>query len=188
MKKEKLQNIAEILSGTYQHEMPNGDFLYLQVKDFTSEHLLNGELKPSIPEEDKITKHMLINNDLLFAAKGTSNFCAIYKNEMGKAIASSAFFVIRPDSGIILPEYLCWYINIPQVMKRLQANAVGSTIPSITQKMLKDIDLYIPPFEVQNKIIAFVQLQEKEYNLRIQLAEKKNQLYNRLLMNIIKTI
>ena len=88
----KLTDIAEITSGTYQKEITDGDLLYLQVKDFKSSYLADGELKPSIIDSGKIAKYTLIDKDLLFAAKGTSNFCALYRETMGKAVASSAFF------------------------------------------------------------------------------------------------
>jgi restriction endonuclease S subunit len=182
----KLTDIAEITSGTYQKEVTDGDLLYLQVKDLKSSYLADGELKPSIIDSGKIAKYTLIDKDLLFAAKGTSNFCALYRETMGKAVASSAFFVIRVSRTVVLPEYLCWYINTPQVLKKLQFNAVGSATPSITKEMLAELEINVPIIDIQRKIIQCNQLQEKEYALRMQITEKARQLSNQLLLNATK--
>jgi len=186
MNKIKLKDIAEISSGTYQKEVADGDLLYLQVKDFKSSYLANGELKPSIADSCKITKYTLVDNDLLFAAKGTSNFCAIYNEVMGKAVASSAFFVIRIKKATVLHKYICWYINTPNILKKLQLNAVGSVIPSITKEMLADLEINIPSIAIQRKIIICSQLQEKEHVLRAQIAERTKQLIDLQLANAAK--
>jgi restriction endonuclease S subunit len=182
----KLTDIAEITSGTYQKEVTDGDLLYLQVKDFKSTYLANGELKPSIIDSSKIAKYTLLDKDLLFAAKGTSNFCVLYHDTMGKAVASSAFFVIRVSRAAILPEYICWYINTPQVLKKLQSNAVGSATPSITKEILAELEINIPTIDKQHKIIQCSQLQERAYALRMLIAEKTKQLSNQSLLNATK--
>lgn len=182
----KLKEIAAITSGTYQKEVLDGDFLYLQIKDFTSSHLDKGEVTPSIPSTKSTDKHLLSNKDLLFAAKGTSNFSAIYYKSKGKAIASSSFFIIRISEDRVKPEYLNWYINLPRVIKKLQSNAVGSFTQSITKEVLMNLPVSIPPLNVQQKIVELNQLQAKEQKLQIQLTEKKEKMYNQILMNIIK--
>lgn len=181
----KLKNIAQILSGTYQQECPKGDVFYLQVKDFRSFRLENGELKPTIQYSQKLAKHILQDNDLLFAAKGTSNFCTLYNKEMGMAIASSAFFIIRVHSANTLPEYICWYLNTPQIIGMLQTGAVGSSTPSITKPMLEEIKIPLPSIEMQRKIITCAHLKDREHELQLLIAEKKKRLIDQLLINII---
>ena len=182
-----LKDIANISSGTYKKEILDGDFLYLQIKDFTSSHLDKGELNPSIPRNKSTEKHLLSDKDLLFSAKGTSNFCVIYYETMGKAIASSSFFIIHITKNIILPEFLNWYINLPRTIKKLQADAVGSFTPSISKEVLSNLNIDIPSITIQQKIITLKKLQIEELKLQTQLLEKKKKLYNQILMNIIKS-
>lgn len=181
----KLKDIASILSGTYQKECPEGNVFYLQVKDFRSLHLENGTLKPTVQDTENLAKHILWDNDLLFAAKGTSNFCTLYNKEMGMAVASSAFFIIRVRSANILPEYICWYLNTPQIIGMLQTGAVGSSTPSITKPMLGEIEIPLPSVEIQQKIIACEHLKNREHELQLLLAEKKKRLIDQILINII---
>ena len=39
--------------------------------------------------------HILRQGDVLFAAKGTKNFAALYESKYHTAVASTSFFVIR---------------------------------------------------------------------------------------------
>ena len=183
----KIKDIANVSSGTYQKEILDGDFLYLQIKDFTSSHLDKGELNPTIPHTGSTAKHLLMNKDLLFAAKGTSNFCVLYNNRLGQAIASTSFFIIRLTVASILPEFLCWYINLPQVIKKLRSKAVGSFTPSITKDILMNLSVNIPSLPAQQRIVNLNQLRKKEHELQVKLTEKKEQVYNQVLMNILKS-
>jgi len=186
--KEEIKNTALIRSGIYKKDSGDGDVLYLQVKDFKENgEIRRDEIKTKIKNESNIESHLLCDGDLLFASKGTSNFCAIYSTVIGKAVASSSFFVIRVNSPIIDVKYLCWYLNTPKVLKQLRANAVGSSIPSITKQMLERFSISIPSIQTQKAIVAFSELQDKEVNLHLLIAEKKKELTNHILNEIIKT-
>ncbi len=183
----KIKNIARIRSGIYQKDSPDEDTLYLQVKDYNQNgELKKDEIKSSIKKEDKVKSHLLYDGDLLFAAKGTSNFCALYNINIGEAVASSSFFVIRVSSPIIAPEYLCWYLNTPKILGQLKANAVGSSTPSITKPMLEELEISIPSIEKQRAIVTFSELQDKEVDLHLRIAQKKKELTDHILNKIIK--
>jgi hypothetical protein len=65
---KKIRDIAVVLSGVYFNEIPMGEVNYLQI---------------------------LSDVDLLFAAKGLFNFCALYSGDMGKSVASSSFWRLK---------------------------------------------------------------------------------------------
>lgn len=181
----KLKDFAQVFSGIYRQELPVGDTFYLQVKDFASPYCLN-VLHPSLLKQERLQKHLLEDQDLLFAAKGTSNFCAVYHTEMGPAVASTSFLILRIFNDEVLPDFLCWFINLPQTLKFLQTQAVGSSIPLITKDMLMNITVAVPPRDIQNKVIALSRMQLLSTQLKHQIADKQNQLYNLLLINAIK--
>lgn len=181
----KLKDIAHVFSGIYRQELPVGDTLYLQVKDFATASSLNVR-HPSLLKQEGLQKHLLEDKDVLFAAKGTSNFCVVYHPDMGPAVASTSFLILRTFTDEVLPEYLCWFINLPQTLKSLQTQAVGSSIPLITKDMLVNITVAVPPRDIQNKVIALSRMQQLSTQLKHQIADKQDQLYNLLLINAIK--
>ncbi|MEI3155939.1 MAG: hypothetical protein V8S95_13225 [Odoribacter sp.] len=44
----------------------------------------------------------------------------VYTKEMGPAVASPSFLVIKTDVAVVLPGYLAWYLNHPDVTRELK--------------------------------------------------------------------
>lgn len=183
----KLKDIAIIQSGIYQKELPDGNATYLQIKDFNESELADNQLKRTVIITEKLSNHLLQEGDLLFAAKGTSNFCVNYPVEIGNAVASSAFFVIKINNNSVLSDFIAWFLNLPETLALLKSQAVGSAIPSITKGMLENLSLNLPEINIQQKIIALSKLQKKEIELYSEIAKKRNTINNALLKQKIKT-
>jgi len=186
--KKKLKEIAIVQSGVYFKNEPDGEVLNLQVKDFTPSLTIRAgdKLKPTLPGDSRTAAHLLHEGNLLFASKGTYNFCAIYNKVVGKAVASSSFLVIRlAESCGVLPEYVAWYLNHPQTMQQLKLSARGTSIPAISKTTLEETEIHIPAIEKQQIIINLARLQKRERQLREQLALKKEMFINSLLMRSI---
>lgn len=184
--KTKIRNIAKITSGVYLKNASDSDVLYLQVKDFNANGEIHYNFDPAQKSDKKISKHLLADKDLLFAAKGTTNFCAIYNSEMGNAVASSSFLVIKIiDRKSVLPEYICWYLNLPTTIQLLRTKAVGSSIPSINIPMIEDIEIDIPDLKRQRLIIEIAKMQRKEQEIRSKILEQRKVLTDTILINAI---
>lgn len=182
----KLKDIAEIQSGMYAKASPSPDTVYLQVNDFDADGVIYDTAKPTISTTAKNKGHYLNTGDLLFAAKGTKNFCAIFTKNDEKRVASSSFLVIRiAKSNIVEPEYLNWYLNLPSTITLLSSNAVGTSIPSITKAILEDVEIPLPPITTQQKIVDIAKLQKKERQLREAITAKRQQIIDYKLKNII---
>lgn len=182
----KIKDVAIIQSGVYLKDEPDADVLYLQVKDFNINGESNVDLIPSVKYNEKIEKYLLSQKDLLFAAKGTTNYCIVYNEDLGKGVASSSFLVIKiNDQTDLLPEYLSWYLNHTDIMQKLKLNAVGSSMPSITKSMIGDIEVSIPSLAKQLIIVKAANLQLREQELYKKIVEKRKILLDKLLINAI---
>jgi restriction endonuclease S subunit len=184
--KRYLKDIAEIQTGVYLKETPNGAVHYLQVKDF-DKNAFPALSYPSIELNDKVKKHFLFEGNLLFAAKGFFNFCVVYREAWGNSVASSSFLVLKiKDNANVLPEYLNWTLNRDDVCSHFQRETAGSVMPSITKAMLEEYEIDIPTMDVQQKIIAIAELQKREQFLNKRIAELRNQFINRQIIEILK--
>ena len=182
----KIKDIAEIQTGIYTKASPTPDTVYLQVNDFDADGVIYDTAIPSISTTAKNKGHYLNTGDLLFAAKGTKNFCAIFTGNDKKYVASSSFLVIRiAKSDIAEPEYINWYLNLPSTITLLSSNAVGTSIPSITKAMLEEVEIPLPPIEMQRTIVDIAKLQKKERQLREVITAKRQQIIDYKLKNII---
>ncbi|KAA6339092.1 hypothetical protein EZS27_012953 [termite gut metagenome] len=180
-----IKEIADIQTGVYLKETPDGGVNYLQVKDFGKDAfpILS---PPSIDLDDKVKKYLLSDGNLLFAAKGFFNFCVVYREEWGRAVASSSFLVLNiKNTTAILPEYLNWILNRDDVRACFQRETAGSVMPSVTKVMLGEFEINIPTMDVQQKIIAISGLQKREQVLNKEIAELRNQLINKQIIEIL---
>ncbi|MCB0615663.1 MAG: restriction endonuclease subunit S, partial [Phaeodactylibacter sp.] len=136
--------------------------------------------------DERTKKHVLKDKDLLFIAKGDNNRACMYYEQYGKAVASSLFFVIRVDQRILIPEYLRWYINAPPIQSKLGLFSRGSHIPSISKKLLLELEVYVPPISIQRQILEVEELWQKEREITERILANKENYYQNLLINLAK--
>lgn len=172
----KIQVIANVRFGAYVKEVPEGCIHYLQVNNYDKENNTILFSNPTLDLNSKTQNHLLYEGDILLAAKGSSNFCVVFHSGKGKAVASSSFLVIRiTRPEILFPDFLCWILNREDTMSFIKANAIGTSIPSISKTLIEDLDIDVPSMEVQSKIVSIACLQEREKQLyeAIQILRKK---------------
>lgn len=184
--KTLIKDLTNIQTGLFAKPSDNGEVVYLQSKHFDENGKLLGELHPDLQANSISEKHLLKDGDVLFAAKGTKNFAAVYENQNPAAVASTSFFVLRPTDNKILPEYLSWFLNHPEIQKLIKDNARGTAIPSIRKTVLEDLEISIPSIEKQRTVIQLSALVRKENELRMNILQQRKQLIEQQIINAIK--
>lgn len=181
----KLSEIAIINTGIYEKPTISGNVIYLQAGMFEQDGSLRDGTEPNIMMDDLTSKHILLRGDVLLNAKGSNNFAVPYHANMGIAVASSTFLVIRPKAkmaGQIVPEYLCWYLNQSTTQAYLKYEAQGSSMTSISKRTLQDLMVPLPALVIQERILNVYRLREKEKRLMQQLEDLRDQLIQHTLL------
>lgn len=113
-------------------------------------------------------------NDLLVAKDGSYlKEIFLCKKEIKQAILSS-IAIFRPNTKLMLPEYLLHYLKQPQVLKDVRDNYVsGSAVPRIVLKDFKKLKLCIPPM---NSISTYRELLKSIEKLLLQKTEENQRL------------
>jgi restriction endonuclease S subunit len=184
--KTLIKDITNIQTGLFAKPSDKGEVVHLQAKHFDENGKLQGELHPDLLANSISEKHLLKDGDVLFAAKGTKNFAAVYESQNPAAVASTSFFVLRPSNDNILPEYLSWFLNHPETQKLIKDKARGTAIPSIRKTALEDLEILIPSLEKQRTVIQLSALVQKENELRISILQQRKQLIEQQIINAIK--
>jgi len=184
--KTLLKNIATIQTGVFAKPAHNGDIVYLQARHFDENGLLLGELHPDLMADDISEKHFLKPGDVLFAAKGTKNFAAVFEDHNPPSVASTSFFVIRILYEVVLPQYLAWYLNNPDTQQFLKNLARGTSIASISKSVLDDLEISIPDFKTQKLILKITQLRNTEKGLKQEIEVLREKHIHQLIINAIK--
>lgn len=182
----KLKEISEIQFGYYAKPSENGTLAYLQAKHFNENGQHTEEIDAFLLEDDKTKTQLLQNDDILFVAKGFRFFAALYKEEIGNAVASSIFYILRVDKTRIIPEYLVSVLNLPKNIAYFQQSASGSSIPSIRKSELEDFTFNLISTKEQKKVVALQQLYLKDVEITEALIKKKKVLFQTTISKIIK--
>lgn len=187
--KYRLNNIATINSGySFRTKIQNnseGNTYVIQMRNIAEDR--NNVI--SIPykvDGSKIhKKHLLQQGDILFMGKGANNFAVCYDKKYAPAVAASAFFMIRPNQKLVNPKYLCWFINGRRAQAFIESNRAGSYIPNVNKTVLQELEIVVPVMKLQNTIAELSQLTVKERDLLGQIRDKREQLMNTILNDII---
>ncbi|ELR72587.1 hypothetical protein C900_00966 [Fulvivirga imtechensis AK7] len=164
---------------------PQGDTVVIQMKDLENNYTEIGSALTRVDSTSISSKHHLQKGDVLFISKGANNFALVYDLNFPRAVAASAFFVLRPDPAKILPGYLAWYLNQKPVQQYLVDNRAGTYIPNVNKTALLGIEIRLPEKNIQEKIVKVDILRKREYLLIHRLLEKREQLISNKLLNII---
>lgn len=184
--KTSIKNIATIQTGFFAKLTGDGEVVYLQSRHFDENGQLIAELHPDLKTANISPKHLLIPGDVLFSAKGTKNFAAVYENNNPPAVASTSFFVLRLTDENVLPDYLAWFLNNPVTQALLKGQAIGTSIASISKVVLEDLEITVPDIEKQRKILQITQLRFSEKSLRQQIETLKEKQIQQQILNAIK--
>lgn len=186
--KTRLEHIAIVQTGIFAKSIAEGKVVYLQAKHFDNNGQLNTLLHPDLKYDSHVEKHLLEKGDVLFAAKGTKNFAALYENKKQPAVASTSFFVIRIQGSFrnkILPEFLVWLINHSNTQSYLKAKAIGTSIVSISKTVLEELEISIPNLQTQKAILKIAALRNTEIKLKKQIETLREKQIQQQIINAI---
>lgn len=104
----------------------------------------------------------LREGDLLICEGGEIGRCAVWHNEMQPCYFQKALHRVRCNRNIIHPEYLAWWFKYNCEHDGFSA-IVGAkaTIAHLTGAKLKQLQVVVPPIELQEQFIEFVHQVDK---------------------------
>lgn len=167
--KKSLKQLASIRSGIFLKPQESGDLVYMQAKYFDSDGELSSTIFPDIKSQDVSEKHLLKGGEILFSAKGWKNFAAVYRTEYPAAVASTSFLVFSIETENIIPDYIAMILNSPQSQEAFKGISKGTSIPSITKRLLEEFQISVLPVEIQEKLVALSRLKVQETSILDQL-------------------
>jgi restriction endonuclease S subunit len=186
IKKLTIAELADIRFGLYARPEQEGDAIYLQVRQFNDNGQLVQDQDEYINIDIKNESHVLLDGDVLFVAKGNRLFAWCYRQAMRPAVASSIFFVLRPDIKKVYPEFLAAILNTQQSKASFLQIGGGTNIFSIRKSELEAFRISLPSMAQQKKLVALTELHQQQIALAQQLLEQQQQLYTAVISNLIK--
>jgi hypothetical protein len=176
-----INDIADIQIG-YQakgrlKESPDSRYRILQLKDIDIDVALpDWSRLMQIDPERKPERYSVSEGDILFACRGPRNYALHIKQIPEWVLATNAFYILRPEREVILPEYLAWWLSLDNNRNKIETIRTQGVMPLVPKADLAKFAIHVPDMEAQANIVLAWALATKERCLMTELAEKKLQL------------
>jgi restriction endonuclease S subunit len=183
-----LNDVATIRSGYLFRESiktdASGKYRVVQVGDVTPDtgFLDSSLLRVSLPDVKR--NQILETGDVLFISRGPRKQAIAITRPIENTIATSQFFVLRPDERVS-PEFLAWYINQRPAQRYIDDHSNGTSASLINLEAMKGLPIEVPPVETQARITKIHQLSLREKELMEAIQNKRRALIETTLLKMI---
>ena len=188
--RKRIEDIAEVQMGypfrTRLDFKSDGILPVIQMKDLGPDNRVDCETVQKIDMEVLGDKHFVQKGDLIFRSRGVTNTAAILDREPGATIVAAPLLRIRVKKDIILPEYLCWFINQNSSQRYLATRQEGTHGGMISRQTLSNLVVDIPSLERQAQIVELINLQNRRQNLEKKRIQRQAQKITALLMQLVR--
>ncbi len=159
----RLGEVCEkITDGTHQTPTySESGIVFLSSKNVTSGKIDWENIK-YISEElhNELSKRIApVRNDILLAKNGTTGVAAIVDKDIVFDIYVS-LCLLRPKT-VINSNYLLLMINSENVKKQFNSRLQGIGVPNLHLKEIKEVQIPLPPLEVQQEIVSEIEGYQK---------------------------
>lgn len=164
-KKMQLKETATVFRGKAVTSLSDsGNVGVINISDMTETGINYDSLGMIEEEERKISRYALEEGDVLITARGTVIKTAVFQKQSFTCITSANINVIRP-TGALRGAYLKLFLDAPVGGKLLKSLQRGSTVVNLNYKDLTELEIPVPPIQVQDTLIA-------EYNAGLTLYKQ----------------
>lgn len=181
--------VKEVKYGTSRPAVDGGKYPYLRMNNLTYDgHLDLTDLKRIDIPDNEIEKCIVHKNDVLFnrtnSAELVGKTCVF--NELEDMVIAGYIIRIRLKQNM-LPFVLSCFMNTDVIKKRLKNMAKGAVNQAnINAKELQTIEIYLPPLDLQEQFVNFVEQTEKTKLKIKQVLEKVELLKSTLMQKYFK--
>lgn len=133
----------------------------------------NDVICTDLPGKDPST--WLEDGDIVFAARGRSNYAVLAQGCLERSVLSPHFFQIRPDTSKVIPSFLAWQLNQQPVRKYFSMSAEGSAVVGIRKAVLESTPLQLPAIEEQRQMMKIVDCWKKQRVVIREMTENHEQ-------------
>ena len=164
-RKMQLKETATVFRGKAVASLSDsGNVGVINISDMTETGIEYGRLGMIEEEERKVARYALEDGDVLITARGTVIKTAVFQKQPFTCITSANINVIRP-AGNLRGAYLKLFLDSPVGGKLLKSLQRGSTVVNLNYKDLTELEIPVPPIQVQDSLIA-------EYNAGLALYKQ----------------
>jgi restriction endonuclease S subunit len=151
---------------------PKGCLRLVQISDLENDGTFrNSDFIRIQPNEPVNPTYFLQPGDVLFPNRGTRTTAAVFPGGVGDVIAGAQFFVIRPDSLQITPEYLAWALRTADAARYFSNLRKGTLVQTLERRNLEEFPVPLSSLAIQRTILKIADLEREARALESRLAD-----------------
>lgn len=106
---------------------------------------------------EKLVAHKALAGDVIFTKMGLPpGIAAVYPELLGTGIITADIIRLRPNLGVVEPEYLAYVANSRFFRQQVRMITAGQTRPKLTLSDFKKLIVYLPNLDEQRKFLALM--------------------------------
>ncbi|MBU2640080.1 MAG: restriction endonuclease subunit S [Nanoarchaeota archaeon] len=155
----------------------DGNIPWCRIEDFNGIYLSESKSKKFVSEETVRKMHLRVYpiNTVLVSCSADLGKCAIVK----KPLVTNQTFIGLVPSKKINPLFLYYYMITKA--RKLNKMATGATIKYLSKKNFQELNVNIPPLNLQNKFAEYVEKIEKIKQHQLKSEQEINKLFDALM-------
>jgi len=152
-----LGKIADIKTGPFGSALHAKDYVISGVPIITVEHLGEFGIKhtdlPLVSKEDykRLRSYKLHTGDIVFSRVGSVDRNALIAPSEDGWLFSGRLLRLRTNKSVF-SRFLSYYFHFQPTIERIKSIAVGQTMPSLNTRLLKGVEVALPPPNEQKAI------------------------------------
>lgn len=187
----KLSDLSTIKIGPFGSLIHKEDYIIDGIPIVNPSHIkdnkivTDNKLTVSIEKSKILESYKLIENDIILGRRGEIGRCAIVDKYSEGFLCGTGSLFIRPGKEIV-PLYLEFFIKTKRIRGVLESVAKGVTMKNINSKMIEQLNIPLPPINLQNQFLNIVEktlLIKTDFQYSLQSLEN---LYNSLSQKAFK--
>lgn len=183
--------VKHIQIGPFGTQLHKSDYVRNGIPLINPTHIIKGKIEPNINfsiDRDKynsLPNYHLRTGDIIMGRRGEMGRCAIvFEKHHGMFCGTGSLF-IRPNPKLN-PVYLHYAISGTTGKKYLENEAKGITMKNLNKTIIQNINIAVPPINLQNQFAITIEKIEKQKQLTQQSLQKSEELFQSLLQRAFK--
>lgn len=154
--------IEEFVTGPFGSALHKSDYVVGGIPLVNPMHINRGVITPSeemavSPAKARnLSQFALREGDVVIARRGVMGRCAVVALEQDGWLCGTGSMVLRPKAELD-SQYLQIFLSSPATVAMLEADAVGSTMVNLNQRILLALGIALPSLDRQRAIVRRVE-------------------------------
>ncbi|WP_369745333.1 restriction endonuclease subunit S [Paenarthrobacter sp. AMU7] len=164
----KLSNVcSQIQTGPFGSLLHKEDYIDGGIPLVNPMHIRDGKVAAdtsfSVTESkfSELKNYRLLPGDIVLGRRGELGRCAEVLESDGPLLCGTGSLIVRPSRQSVSPTYLSAILSSKSTRRRLEEVAQGATMLNLNTKIVGNLDIALPPLELQQAFATRVAAVER---------------------------